>query len=111
MTNMNKSIYKENGEYNISINKAMKQLDMFRLRAYQDWDNPEDKDQRDDYLCIAKAMECMERQKPKKVKNIESFDQGVFRYIGICPSCEDDSMLVFDSFNYCPVCGQRLNWG
>ena len=35
-----------------------------------------------------------------KVQNIEGFN--------LCPSCKTET---YDVYNFCPICGQRLDWG
>ena len=48
------------------------------------------------------AIQALEKQIPKKPKTDD-------RYVMyICPCCND---FIKVSHNYCPNCGQRLNWG
>lgn len=54
------------------------------------------------------ACEALEKHFPKKVNNYEK----ACDIYGDCPSCgESYSFASGDEFNYCPECGQRLDWG
>lgn len=44
------------------------------------------------------------KQIPKKVKDARTVAD---LKIGLCPDCGDGSN---SEFNYCPICGQRLDW-
>lgn len=56
--------------------------------------------------CIV-ACECMEKHIPKKVSN---YDKCCDIY-GDCPICgQSYSFEKGNEFNYCPECGQRLDW-
>lgn len=57
--------------------------------------------------CIL-ACECMEKQIEKKVIN---YEKCLGNIEGKCQSCgETYSFKEGDEFNYCPECGQRLDW-
>ena len=56
--------------------------------------------------CIL-ACEALEKQIPKKVKNYEI----ACDVYGDCPNCDQSySFTKGDEFNYCPECGQRIDW-
>jgi hypothetical protein len=44
-----------------------------------------------------KSISALEKQKPNKVKEY-----------GICPKCNHD--FGMEKVNYCPNCGQKLDW-
>lgn len=55
------------------------------------------------------ATEALEKQLPKKVKNVSdaySYTIGEYR-IGKCPNCENE---VSDVINVCLKCRQNLDW-
>lgn len=53
------------------------------------------------------AIEALEKQIPKKVKNLE---RAVDKY-GDCPLCGTSYQLMIDeTIDYCHNCGQRLDW-
>ena len=55
------------------------------------------------------AIEALEKQLPKKVKNVSdaySYTIGEYR-IGKCPNCENE---VSDVINVCLKCRQNLDW-
>lgn len=52
----------------------------------------------DDFLNV--AISVLEKQIPKKIKYNEHSQ-------AICPDCKD---TVFKFYNWCPECGQRIDW-
>lgn len=55
--------------------------------------------------CDKTMQELIDRATPKKVEWI--------RAEVICPKCESDKIIgqySNDEFNFCPVCGQALDW-
>lgn len=55
------------------------------------------------------AIEALERQLPKKVKNVsDTYNYTIGEYrIGKCPNCENE---VSDVINVCLKCRQNLDW-
>lgn len=53
------------------------------------------------------AIEALEKQIPKKVVNFEK----ACDIYGKCPKCKEMFWITEgDEFNYCPTCGQALDW-
>lgn len=50
--------------------------------------------------------ECVEKQIPKKPKDIRYFGEAGY-YIGLCPSCNGGNN---SEYQYCGDCGQKLDW-
>lgn len=67
--------------------------------------------QEDEYLSIGTVEECREareKQRPKEPKLYGDLEDGKM----LCASCNEDLMdLAECGFNYCPYCGQKLDWG
>ena len=56
--------------------------------------------------CVV-ACECMEKQIPKKVDSCEKAGD----VYGDCPICRQSyTFQKGDEFNFCPECGQKLDW-
>lgn len=55
------------------------------------------------------AIEALEKQFPKKVKNVyDAYSYAIGEYrIGKCPNCENE---VSDVINVCLKCRQNLDW-
>lgn len=57
--------------------------------------------------------ELIEKQTPKK-PNLEGDgydDKGQLMYdTWICPNCEEHYELDYEEYDYCPHCGQRIDW-
>lgn len=53
--------------------------------------------------------ECWEKQIPMKV-DVYGHNNAINTDIGTCPKCNGKPLRACD-FNYCPNCGQRLDWG
>lgn len=58
------------------------------------------------------AIGALEKQIPKKPIQLKGYKEPCF-----CPICEpSDETFVkatcdHDKYNYCPICGQKLDWG
>lgn len=61
------------------------------------------------------AISALEKQIPKKLKTTEV---GRFGLVFLCPSCENEIAMIWDSVlqkgeykqKYCHYCGQALDW-
>ena len=64
-------------------------------------------------VAIDAAVEALEKQTAKK-PNLEGDgydDSGNIIYdTWICPGCEERYEVDYDDFDYCPKCGQRIDW-
>lgn len=49
-------------------------------------------------------IELIERDTPMKVDSPNYYGFGYYK----CPKCMD--IVIEERFNYCPHCGQRLDW-
>lgn len=59
------------------------------------------------------AIEALERQTPK-IPNFEGdgYADGELVYdTWICPCCGKEYEVDFDYYEYCPLCGQAIDWG
>lgn len=54
------------------------------------------------------AISALEKQIPKKVRDI-GMNQSIGTKIGSCPMCDGRPLRECDS-EYCPDCGQKLDW-
>lgn len=61
---------------------------------------------------VAMGIEALEKQIPKKPIQLKGYKKPCF-----CPICiPSDNTFVkcsyeHDTYNYCPMCGQRIDWG
>ena len=68
------------------------------------------------YRTIGTVEECrtaMERQIPKKPMYEGDCCDGSGRLIydtWICPNCEEDYEVDYDDYDFCPNCGQAIDW-
>lgn len=53
------------------------------------------------------AIEALEKQMPYKLEPIAS----VKAHVPVCGKCRGVMDLMQGELNYCPNCGQRLDWG
>lgn len=63
---------------------------------------------------IDKAIEALEKQIPKKpdYEGDGYDDSGNLIYdTYYCPNCYGFYEIDYDRYNFCPNCGQRLDWG
>ena len=65
---------------------------------------------------MVKALKCVEEQlekqipkEPKYKKQLRDFFGTTFVTKGDCPCC--GKAEIYSNANYCPDCGQKLNWG
>lgn len=61
----------------------------------------------------ALAIEALERQTPK-IPNFEGdgYADGEPVYdTWVCPCCGKEYEVDFDYYEYCPLCGQAIDWG
>ena len=61
--------------------------------------------------CIL-ACECMKKQIPK-IPNFEGdgyWDGQLVYDTWICPNCDSRYEVDYDEYDYCPNCGQALDW-
>ena len=68
---------------------------------------------------LACAVECVEKQIPKKPQFVDTRFRSHGKHISDgqsvdkcykCPSCNTHIFHVFDDENYCVHCGQKLDW-
>ena len=53
------------------------------------------------------ACEALEKQIPKRMANIEI----IYGRYGDCPSCDLSYQFTdYGDFNFCPNCGQKIDW-
>lgn len=57
---------------------------------------------------VKECKEAVERMKPKKAI-ITGHNNAINTDIGNCPACDGRPLRACDN-NYCPDCGQRLDW-
>lgn len=65
---------------------------------------------------MVKALKCVEVQlekqipkEPKYKKQLRDFFETTFVTKGDCPRC--GKAEIYSNANYCPDCGQKLDWG
>ena len=61
---------------------------------------------------IEMAMEALEKQIPKKpYLEGDGYADGYLVYdTWICPHCEKHYEVDYDDYDYCPNCGQKIDW-
>ena len=60
------------------------------------------------------AISALEKQIPKKptYDGYGYMPDGTFLWDKwLCPNCKSSYDVVYDDYNYCPVCGQRIDFG
>lgn len=70
-----------------------------------------DADQCDECL-FEESMKALEKQIPKKpdVEGDGYADGHLVYDTWICPNCEEHYEIDYDNYDYCPKCGQKLDW-
>lgn len=66
----------------------------------------------DDFEWLETAKQSLEKQKPKKpIITIDGFFNGqpIYDTWG-CPNCGKVYETDFEDYEYCPTCGQALDW-
>ncbi len=64
---------------------------------------------RDSNGYFSQIEEALKRNEPMKVDletTLSLIDGDYYN----CPKCGDDDMLIGIRYNYCPYCGQKLDW-
>lgn len=58
------------------------------------------------------AIKALEKQIPKKPDyEADGYSDGQLVYdTWICPCCEKHYEVDYDNYDYCPDCGQKLDW-
>ena len=89
----------------MKITKAIQILDHALKNGYE-YLHTEDGD-----MAVRSAIEALSRQVPKKPDEVffENGDQS--QTIDICPTCGSTEISEADEWQYCPVCGQKIDWG
>lgn len=62
---------------------------------------------------LEKAIEALEKQIPKKPDLVgEGYDdEGQLVYdTWVCPSCDTSYECYYDDYDFCPKCGQKIDW-
>lgn len=60
-----------------------------------------------------RAIDALKKQIPKKptYDGYGYMPDGTFLWDKwLCPNCKSSYDVVYDDYNYCPVCGQRIDW-
>lgn len=89
----------------MKIEKAIQILD-YALKNGCEYLNTEAGD-----MALISGIEALNRQVPKKPDEVffENGDQS--QTIDICPTCGSPEISEADEWTYCPVCGQKIDWG
>lgn len=86
--------------------EAVKILEV--AKAEVEWNYPLDY-----AIAIDTAIEALEKQMPKKPDyEADGYDnKGELIYdTWICPNCENRYEVDYDHYDYCPKCGQAIDW-
>ena len=61
---------------------------------------------------LSLAIEALEKQMPESIDlEGDGYEDGVIIYdIWICPRCGKHYELEYDYYDFCPNCGQRIDW-
>lgn len=61
---------------------------------------------------LQKAIEALEKQTPRKPDFIaDGYADGVLVYdTWLCPNCEQAYEVEYDKYDFCPRCGQKIDW-
>lgn len=102
----------------MTYEKALKAIKKSLAVAIQDWDDPTDEYQREDAESLQKAKEAIEKQIPKKPKQMEYKPLKEYGWDYACPACgsavgenRHDGGEFTQQDDYCATCGQKLLWG
>lgn len=57
----------------------------------------------------AKELKELKYRNVREVRILNKGDSDDFRTLCKCPTC-DKGLNEFDRFDYCPYCGQKLDW-
>ena len=89
----------------MDLNKAIEMIDEYLLEPnciHKDW-----------VECLRLCRKVLEKQIPKKpIITIDGFFNGqpIYDTWG-CPNCGKVNETDFEDYEYCPICGQALDWG
>ena len=93
--------------------EAVEKLKNMRLFMQITDKNSEHKFAEDDYKANEIAIQALEKQIPKKatLEGDGYAPDGKFVLDEwICPCCETRYEVDYDDYDYCPNCGQKLDW-
>ena len=92
--------------------EAVEKLKNMRLFMQITDKNSENKFAEDDYKANEIAIHALEKQIPKKpTYEGDGYSDGHLVYdTWICPLCEKRYEVDYDDYDYCPNCGQKLDW-
>lgn len=64
------------------------------------------------YSALEMAIEALEKQIPKKpiLEGDGYWDGELVLDTWICPNCDKDYEVDYDDYDYCPNCGQKIDW-
>lgn len=93
--------------------EAVERLKNMRLFMQIEDENNDCKFTDDDYKANEMAIEALEKQIPKK-PDIEGDgydpDGNLVYDTWICPACGVSYEIDYDEYDYCPSCGQAIDW-
>lgn len=86
-----------------------------RLKAYEDTRLTPEQIKEIDKLCSEQAKELAELKElrtPKKpTYEGDGYSDGQMVYdTWICPCCDTEYEVDYDEYDYCPNCGQKIDW-
>ena len=92
--------------------EAIEKLKNMRLFMQITDKNSEHKFAEDDYKANEIAIQALEKQIPKKatLEGDEYSDGHLVYDTWICPLCEKRYEVDYDDYDYCPYCGQKIDW-
>ena len=93
--------------------EAIDKLKSIRLFMQIEDSNNDCKFTEEDYKANTMAIQALEKQIPKK-PDIEGDGYDSARYLvydtWICPTCGISYEIDYDEYDYCPACGQAIDW-
>lgn len=93
--------------------EAVEKLKNMRLFMQIEDENNDCKFTEDDYKANEMAIKALEKQIPKKptYEGDGYAPAGTFVWDEwLCPCCETRYEVDYDDYDYCPNCGQKLDW-
>ena len=71
----------------------------------------------DEYGIMEITRECFEALIEKQIPKVPNYEgdgyaDGAMVYdVWRCPNCDRDYEVEYDDYDYCPNCGQHIDWG
>ena len=65
----------------------------------------------DVFAALCEARHALEKQVPMEPEEVIMENGDQTQTIDLCPMCGSADISEADEWTYCPVCGQKIDWG